>query len=76
MIFDAVFRYLPFFLTVLRYWVPPQCPPPSADAYHIRYYFLADFHITGYATHAVLRKYDLKKNIIGWAEDNSETDFQ
>ena len=43
---------------------------------HIRYYFLADFYITGYATHAVLRKYDFKKNIIGWAEDNSETDFQ
>ena len=28
-IFDTVFRYLPIFLTVLRYWVPPQCPPQS-----------------------------------------------
>ena len=25
-IFDAVFRYLPFFLTLLRYWVPPNVP--------------------------------------------------
>ena len=25
-IFDAVFRYLPFFLAVLRYWVPPNVP--------------------------------------------------
>ena len=27
-IFNTVFRYLPIFLTVLRYWIPPQCPPP------------------------------------------------
>ena len=25
-IFDTVFRYLPIFLTVLRYWVPPMSP--------------------------------------------------
>ena len=25
--FDTVFRYFPFFRTVLRYWVPLQCPP-------------------------------------------------
>ena len=25
-IFDTVFRYLPIFLTVLRYWVPPNVP--------------------------------------------------
>ena len=45
---------------------------------HMRFrcYFLADLHITGYATHAVLTNYDFKKNIIRWAEDNSETDFQ
>ena len=23
-IFDAVFRYFPFFLRVLRYWIPPN----------------------------------------------------
>ena len=26
-IFEAVFRYLPFFLMLLRYWIPPQYPP-------------------------------------------------
>ena len=25
-IFDMVFRYLPIFRTVLRYWVPPNVP--------------------------------------------------
>ena len=25
-IFDTVFRYLPIFLTVLRYWVAPNVP--------------------------------------------------
>ena len=25
-IFDMVFRYLPIFLTVLQYWVPPNVP--------------------------------------------------
>ena len=29
-IFEAVFRYLPFFLMVLRYWVPP--PPPISPS--------------------------------------------
>ena len=27
-IFDTVFRYFPFFLTVLRYWVLSNAPPP------------------------------------------------
>ena len=31
-IFDTVFRYFPIFLTVLRYWVPPNVPPRSDDA--------------------------------------------
>ena len=26
-IFDTVFRYMPIFLTVLRYWVPTNVPP-------------------------------------------------
>ena len=31
--FDAVFRYLPFFLTVLRYWVPPNVPLMKTTSY-------------------------------------------
>ena len=29
-IFDTVFRYMPIFLTVLRYWVPTNVPPSTA----------------------------------------------
>ena len=29
-IFDTVFQYLPIFLMVLRYWVPPKCSPPPS----------------------------------------------
>ena len=30
-IFDTVFRYLPIFLTALRYWVPPNVPLRRAE---------------------------------------------
>ena len=33
-IFDTVFRYLPIFLTVLRYWVPPM--PPSFKTQNLK----------------------------------------
>ena len=33
-IFDPVFRYLPIFLTLLLYWVPP--PPPMSPSFCLK----------------------------------------
>ena len=43
----TVFRYLPSFLTVLRYWVPPQCPPRlSLMQYSLSIFFGFGWRIT------------------------------
>ena len=69
-IFDAVFRYLPIFLTVLRYWVPPNVPLYLQHFMSIEQKSVSSFPGTGRSTNSIAWKRWLlwKKWLLQWSK--------
>ena len=69
-IFDTVFRYLPIFLTVLRYWVPPNVPLYLQHFMSIEPKSVSSFPGTGRSTNSIAWKRWLlwKKWLLLWSK--------
>ena len=69
-IFDTVFRYLPIFLTVLRYWVPPNVPLYLQHFMSIEQKSVSSFPGTGRSTNSIAWKRWLlwKKWLLQWSK--------